>query len=103
DHFVHQVMEEIGIDMSVHTPHTMDELKASSFDIIVTLAEDARAAVEERGIQASVMEHWTVADPSETEDARDAVLRAYRDLRDDLEQRLREELESMLERAAVVS
>lgn len=99
DHFVHQVMEEIGIDMSVHTPHTMDELKASNFDIIVTLAEDARAAVEERGIQASVMEHWTVADPSETEGARDAVLRAYRALRDDLDQRLRAELESMLERA----
>ena len=29
DAFVHEVMEEIGIDMSVHTPHTMDELVAN--------------------------------------------------------------------------
>lgn len=99
DHFVHEVMEEIGIDMSVHTPHTMDELVASSFDIIIALAEDARKAVAELGIEAAIMEHWTVQDPSELEGNREAMLRAYRDLRDDLDQRLRVALEPMLEKA----
>ena len=43
DGFVHQVMEEIGIDMSVHTPHTMDELVANRFDLVVTLSVTSRA------------------------------------------------------------
>ena len=99
DHFVHEVMEEIGVDMSVHTPHTMDELMASPFDIVVTLAEDARQAVAERGIQAGIMEHWTVPDPSEVEGSREMSLDAYRALRDDLDTRLRSALGPMLERA----
>src|SRR5690606_25720682 len=82
DHFVHQVMEEIGVDMSVHTPHTMDELMASNFDIIITLAEDARKAVAERGLHAGVMEHWELEDPSEVEGTRETALAAYRSLRD---------------------
>lgn len=99
DHFVHQVMEEIGIDMSVHTPHTMDELMASNFDIIVTLADDARQAVAERGLEAAIMEHWTVPDPSEVEGAREVALDAYRELRDELDRRLRSALGPMLEKA----
>lgn len=99
DHFVHQVMEEIGVDMSVHTPHTMDELMASHFDVVVTLAEDARKAVAERGFEAEVTEHWQVADPSEVEGTREVALAAYRDLRDDLDKRLRSALEPLLERA----
>ncbi len=99
DHFVHQVMEEIGVDMSVHTPHTMDELMASNFDIIITLAQDARDAVAARGLDADVMDHWSVADPSEVEGTRDATLSAYRDLRDDLDKRLLAKLPPMLESA----
>ena len=49
--------------MSVHTPHTMDELVASNFDIIVTLADDANIAVAERGLEAAIMEHWATPDP----------------------------------------
>jgi uncharacterized protein (UPF0262 family)/protein-tyrosine-phosphatase len=99
DHFVHQVMEEIGVDMSVHTPHTMEELMASNFDIIVTLAPEAQKAVADRGLEAAVMEHWTVPDPSEIEGTRDASLAAYRDLREEMDRRLRASLGIMLEKA----
>ncbi|SDG91756.1 UPF0262 family protein [Pelagibacterium luteolum] len=99
DHFVHEVMEEIGIDMSVHTPHTMDELVASSFDAIITLADDAKAAVDARGLQAQTMEHWPLEDPAEAEGTRETVLAAYRRLRDQLDARLREALPNMLELA----
>lgn len=102
DHFVHQVMEEVGIDMSVHTPHTMDELMASHFDLVITLADDAEGAVVERGLEASVMEHWTVSDPSETEGTRDATVDAYRALRDDLDRRMTTRLGPLLERARSV-
>ena len=64
DQFVHEVMEEIGIDMSVHTPHTMDELVANRFDLVVTLSDDAPEAVEpQRGLEAGAIEHWPMPDP----------------------------------------
>ncbi|MCD7059105.1 protein-tyrosine-phosphatase [Pelagibacterium sp. HS1C4-1] len=96
DHFVHQVMEEIGIDMSVHTPHTMDELMASRFDLVVTLAPDAKKAVLERGLEAGEMLHWDIPDPSEVEGQRATVLAAYRDLREDLDARLLKTLPQFL-------
>ncbi|WP_280136843.1 arsenate reductase ArsC [Devosia geojensis] len=96
DSFVHDVMEEIGIDMSVHTPHTMDELAATRFDLVVTLSDDARQAVEEQGLETGAIEHWPVADPSLVDGNRDTILSAYRALRDDLRQRVRARLETLV-------
>jgi len=48
---VYEVMEEIGIDMSIHTPHTMDELAANRFDLVVTLSPEAEAAVAARNLE----------------------------------------------------
>lgn len=96
DSFVHDVMEEIGIDMSVHTPHTMDELAATHFDLVITLSDDAREAVDRAGLEAGAIEHWPVADPTLVEGSRDTILNAYRNLRDDLRQRVRARLESLV-------
>ena len=92
DEFVHQVMEEVGIDMSVHTPHTMDELVATHFDLAITLSADAAEAVRVRGLDARQIEHWPLPDPTMVEGNREAVLAAYRDLRDTLEKRVRDRL-----------
>lgn len=100
DYFVHRVMEEVGVDMSVHTPHTMDELMASHFDVIVTLADDARDAVARRGLEADIVEHWPMPDPSEIEGSQDSVLAAYRRLRDELEEKLRAALPQLIEKTA---
>ncbi|MBN9309151.1 UPF0262 family protein [Devosia sp.] len=96
DGFVEEVMEEIGIDMSVHTPHTMDELVANHFDLVITLSADAPEAFRRRGIEAGAIEHWPLPDPTETEGNREAVLSAYRTLRDTLQQRVRERLEQLV-------
>jgi uncharacterized protein (UPF0262 family)/protein-tyrosine-phosphatase len=96
DAFVEEVMEEIGIDMSVHTPHTMDELVANHFDLVITLSEEAPEAFRARGIEAGAIEHWPLPDPTETEGNREAVLSAYRTLRDTLQQRVRERLEKLV-------
>ncbi|HTM79323.1 MAG TPA: hypothetical protein VL133_17050 [Devosia sp.] len=92
DRFVHEVMEESGVDMSVHTPHTMDELVASHFDLVITLSDDAPDAVARKGLETGAIEHWVVPDPSLVEGPREVVLAAYRELRDDLRQRVRERL-----------
>jgi len=96
DAFVHEVMEEIGVDMSVHTPHTMDELVATHFDLVITLSEDAIEAVRERHYEAGAIEHWSVTDPTLVEGNREAVLSAYRTLRDTLQKQVRERLEPLV-------
>ena len=96
DAFVHEVMEEIGIDMSVHTPHILDELVANHFDLVITLSEDAPEAVRRKGLEAGAVEQWQVADPSLVEGSRDVVLNAYRDLRDGLRKRVRARLEPLI-------
>ena len=96
DGFVHEVMEEIGIDMSVHTPHTMDELLANHFDLVITLSDDAAAAVVERGLEMGAHEHWPMLDPTDMEGNRESVLSAYRTLRDTLQTRVRSRLEKLV-------
>jgi uncharacterized protein (UPF0262 family)/protein-tyrosine-phosphatase len=96
DNFVHEVMEEIGVDMSVHTPHTLDELMATRFDLVITLSPDAAEAIEERHIDMARGEHWPMPDPTTVEGNREAVLSAYRTLRDMLNKRVREGLEPLL-------
>ncbi|HWA19352.1 MAG TPA: UPF0262 family protein [Devosia sp.] len=96
DGFVHEVMEEIGVDMSIHTPHTMDELVATHFDLVITLSDDAPEAVARRGLEAGAIEHWPMLDPTTVEGNREAVLSAYRTLRDTLQKRLRERLETLV-------
>lgn len=92
DQFVHEVMEEIGIDMSIHTPHTMDELVANRFDLVVTLSREADAAVRQRNFEMGAIEHWRVEDPTLIEGNREVVLSAYRTLRDTLQKQVRERL-----------
>lgn len=96
DGFVHEVMEEIGVDMSVHTPHILDELVANRFDLVVTLSPDATEAVERRGLEAGRLEYWPTDDPTLGEGNREAVLSAYRTLRDTLQTQVRERLEPLV-------
>jgi len=88
DGFVFEVMEEIGVDMSVHTPHTMGELKASKFDLIISLSNSAKEAVKESNLEAKKIEYWEINDPSLFEGRREQKLDAYRQLRLELEKRV---------------
>lgn len=92
DSFVHEVMEEIGVDMSIHTPHTMDELVANRFDLVVTLSPEADEAVRRRGLEMGALQHWKVDDPTTIEGNREVVLSSYRALRDTLQKQVREQL-----------
>lgn len=96
DGFVHQVMDEIGLDMSVHTPHTLDELAATRLDLVITLSEDAKQEVARRGLEAHTIEHWPIDDPTLVEGNREARLMAYRALREQLEARILERVASLV-------
>ena len=77
------VMDEIGIDISLHKSKRLDDLMDTSFEVIVTLSPEAQhKAIELTRVTASEVEYWPTPDPSVEEGHRDARLAAYRDLRD---------------------
>lgn len=89
DPFVAQVMEEIGIDISRHRPKRFEDLEDESFDLVVSLSPEAQhKAVELTRTNATELEFWRIFDPSLVEGSRDVRLDAYRQVRDDLMNRI---------------
>jgi protein-tyrosine-phosphatase len=65
DPFAVAVMEEIGIDISRHTPQTIEGLHDSSFDVVVSLSPEAHhKALEMTRTQAIDAEYWPTIDPT---------------------------------------
>jgi len=90
DPFVVAVMEEIGIDLSNHTPLDFDDLHDTSFDLIISLTPEAHhKALELTRTMAVECLYWPTIDPSLTQGSRDQILDAYRDVRDQLSARIR--------------
>ena len=91
DPFAVEVMEEIGISIGRHEPKTFDDLHDSFFDVIVTLSPEAQhSAVEMTRTMACEVEFWHTFDASIVEGNRETRLDAYRQVRDQLMQRILE-------------
>ncbi len=89
DGFVIAVLDEIGIDVSRHQSKTFDDLEERAFDLVITLSPEAQhKAVELTRIMRCEVEFWHTLDPSIIEGNREARLAAYRQVRDQLRQRL---------------
>ena len=83
-------MEEAGIDISGHRPKPLAELTDGSFDLVVSLTEEAhRHAHDIPSGSASEVEHWATTDPSLVEGSREVRMAAYREVRDALTARIR--------------
>jgi protein-tyrosine-phosphatase len=83
--FAIAAMDEIGIDITKHRPHTFEDLEDASFDLIVTLSPEAhhRALEFTRTLAVDVI-YWPTLDPTAIEGSRERVLDAYRNVRDGL-------------------
>jgi protein-tyrosine-phosphatase len=94
DPFASAVMDEIGIDINSHGPITFEELEdleGLNFDLIVTLSPEAHhKALELTRTLALEVEYWPTPDPTLVEGSRDQRLAAYRAVRDQLVQKIRE-------------
>jgi len=89
DGFAIAAMEEIGVDIKRHRPHTFEDLEDSNFDVIVTLSPEAhhRALEFTRAMAVDVV-YWPTPDAAAAQGSREAVLDAYRDVRDRLAKRI---------------
>lgn len=94
DPFVEAVMQEVGLDVENHEPHTLQELEDTNFDLIVTLAPEAHhAALELTRTQALDVEYWPTVDPTLATGSREQILDAYRAVRDQLMVRIKQRLD----------
>ena len=85
DPFMAQVMDEIGVDVSTHKPHTFEDLEDGYFDLIITLAPEAHHyALDFASSYAIDVEYWPTPDPSVVQGSRSQILDAYRGVRDAL-------------------
>ena len=89
DGFSIQVMDEIGIDISKHRAKSFENLEDTSYDLIISLSPEAQhKAVELTRTMACEVEFWNTLDPSLIEGNREQRLEAFRQVRDQLKQRI---------------
>lgn len=94
DPFVDAAMQEIGLDIEGHEPHTLSELEDTNFDLVVTLAPEAHhMALELTRTQALDVEYWPTADPTLVTGSREQILAGYRSVRDQLMNRIKQRLD----------
>jgi protein-tyrosine-phosphatase len=90
DPFAIAAMEEIGVDLSHHKPHTFEDLEDSNFDLIVTLSpESHHKALEYARTMAVDVVYWPTPDATAAQGSRETVMDAYRDVRDRLDRRIK--------------
>jgi protein-tyrosine-phosphatase len=93
DPFAVAVLDEVGVDISRHRPMTFEELEdweGLNFDLIVTLSPEAHhKALELTRTIAADVEYWPTPDPTATEGTREQRLAAYREVRDQLTERIK--------------
>ncbi len=94
DHFAIAVMDEIGIDISKHKPHTFAELEDDGFDVIITLSPEAHhTALEYTRTSAVEVIYWPTIDATAVQGSREQMMEAYRGVRDSLQKRIKEYLD----------
>jgi len=88
--FAVAVMAEAGIDISNHKAKNFDDLVDNSFDLIIALSADAhKKALELTEGNSTEVEYWQVEDPTQIQGNRESIMSAFRDLRDDLYQKIK--------------
>ena len=89
DPFAAAVMDELGVDLSRHVAKSFDDLEEGNFDLVISLTPEAQhRAVEVARGRSVEIEYWPTHDPTLATGSREAVLGAYREVRDELRRRI---------------
>jgi len=84
-------MQELGLEIGKHKPRRFEDLEDGSFDLVITLSPEAHhKAMELTRTAATKVEYWPTIDPTAIEGSREQRLLAYRMVRDQLMQRLKQ-------------
>ena len=88
DPFVEIVMGEMDVAMDGHEPKELSDVDLGSFDVVVALTPEAAVELR-RNLPHESIEFWDVENPSDERGGRDAILTAYRRVRDELAEKIR--------------
>jgi protein-tyrosine-phosphatase len=90
DDFAIASMDEIGLDISKHKPHTFEDLEDTNFDLIVSLSPEAHhRALEFTRTMAVDALYWPTIDATAFEGSRERILDNYRNVREGLTKRIK--------------
>ena len=87
DPFVEIVMNEIDLPIDGHEPKSLVDVDLGRFDTVVALTPEA-AVEARRALGNQSIEFWDIENPSDERGGREAIIEAYRRVRDDLKNRL---------------
>lgn len=82
------VMQELGIDISDHRSKSVDAFTGQNFDHVITVCDNAKASCPV--FPGTTQIHWSFDDPAAVEGSQEHRLAAFRRIRDELRERLRE-------------
>lgn len=82
------VMKEIGIDISHHRSKSMNEFLDTPFDYVITVCDHAAQHCPTFPGDAKRI-HWSIEDPVAPGGDEEAQLEAFREARDDLQNRIK--------------
>jgi arsenate reductase (thioredoxin) len=84
-----KVMGEIGINLSGHKSHQIEDFKDAQFDYIVTLCNNTRELCPVFWAQGeATIKHFEFEDPDKFIGSEEGKLKYFRDVRDRIEERL---------------
>ena len=95
DYLAIEAMNEIGYDISGHTPKSFDSLKNKNFDLVICLtkesAEEMKTLLQKHNLQG---EFWTdIPSPGMVRGNRIMQLFGYREIRDKIRSKLRQKFD----------
>lgn len=84
-----RVMNEVGIDISGHTTNHVREYVDQTFDYIITVCDNAARNCPRFAGEGTRL-HWPFDDPAEATGTEADVLRQFRQVRDEIEEQVRD-------------
>lgn len=88
-----QAMEELGVDLSEHRSKSLEEFLDQSFDLVVTVCENAKESCPIFP-GASQTLHWPFPDPADATGSDEEKLPVFRKVRDDIKTKIESYLQS---------
>jgi len=84
-----EVMNELGIDISNHHSKSVNEFAGQPFDCVITVCDNAKQNCPVvPGVSKQI--HWSLEDPARVTGDLETRLAAFRDIRNELRERLSE-------------
>jgi arsenate reductase len=78
------IMNEIGIDVSSHTPKSVDQFLSDSFDYVITVCDHAKETCPVFIGKVKHRLHLGFEDPAEVQGTDEEIIAAFRRIRDEI-------------------